>query len=170
MRNRSLSRGVIAGLLGGLAGDVAMQLVAAGLFALLGWPLDTSFRIIGDSALAFVSASAVPPAGHMLVGVLANVLVGIGLGALLGALVVVWKRLALTSLARSLLISFVHVEVMSVPLLAAGCLSLGLSVTSAATWCGLSCLLHLVYGVVLGAVLWRWLGTRADERSHGTRA
>jgi hypothetical protein len=162
MGNASLTRGVTAGLLGGLAGDVAMQILAAGIFALLGWPLDTSFRIIGDSVVAFFPAFDGTPVSNTLVGLLANVLIGVGLGGILGALVVRWRPLALTSLRRGILISFVYVEVMSCPLLAAGSLSLGLNAASTATWCGISFALHLVYGVVLGAVLWARLRRRAD--------
>jgi hypothetical protein len=162
MRNPSLIRAVIAGLLGGLAGDIAMQLLGAGIFALLGWPLDTSFRIIGDAVVAFFPVFDVQLVGATLVGVLTNVLIGGGLGAILGVLVVRWKRLAMSSLKKGILISIVYVEVMSVPLLTVGSLSLGMTARSTATWCGISFVLHLVYGVVLGAVMRVRLKSRAE--------
>jgi hypothetical protein len=80
----------------------------------------------------------------------------------LGVLVVRWKQLALSSLKKAIVISIVYVEVMSVPLLAAGSLSLGMTAKITATWCGISFVLHVVYGVVLGAVMRVRLRCRAD--------
>ena len=53
MQYSTFVRGMIAGMVGGLAGTILMYLFGAGIFALLGWAASTSFSIIGDSAAAF---------------------------------------------------------------------------------------------------------------------
>jgi hypothetical protein len=49
-------------------------------------------------------------------------------------------------------LSILYVEVASLPLLAAGTLALKMSIADAALWCGISFVMHLVYGLVLGLV------------------
>jgi hypothetical protein len=53
MRYSTFIRGMIAGMVGGLAGTILIYLFGACIFALLGWPTSTSSSIIGDSAADF---------------------------------------------------------------------------------------------------------------------
>ena len=152
MRYSIFIRGIIAGMVGGLAGTILMYLFGAGIFALLGWPTSTSFSIIGDSAAAFFSKLGIALAGGAPLGMLLYYLIGLTLGAILGVAIVSLEPLHLASLKKRVGLSVLYVEVMSLPLLMAGTLALKMSSADAALWFGISFVMHLVYGLVLGVV------------------
>jgi hypothetical protein len=124
----------------------------AGIFALLGWPANTSFSIIGDSAAAFFSKLGVALAGGASLGMRLYYLIGLTLGTMLGVAVVSLEPLHLASLKKRVGLTILYVEVMSLPLLAAGTQALKMSVADAVLWFGISFVMHLVYGLVLGMV------------------
>ena len=148
----TLIRGMIRGMVGGLAGTISMHLFGAGIFALLGWPADTSFSIIGDSAAAFFSKLGVSLAGGTSLGMRCYYLIGLTLGALLGVAVASLEPLQLASLKKRVGLSVLYVEVMSLPLLAVGILALEMSAANAVLWFGISFVMHLVYDLMLGVV------------------
>jgi hypothetical protein len=150
--------GMIAGMVGGLAGTISMYLFGAGIFALLGWPTNTSFSIIGDSAAAFSSNLGIDLAGGASLGMRLYYLIGLALGAILGVGVARLKPLHLASFKMKVALSILYVESMSLPLLAAGALSLKMSAADALLWFGISFTMHLVYGLVLGIVTSYGLG------------
>jgi hypothetical protein len=152
MRHSIFLRGIIAGMVGGLVGTIAMYLFGAGIFALLGWPANTSLSIIGDSAAAFFSKLGFALAGGAPLGMRLYYLIGITLGAMLGVIVVSLEPLHKASLMKRVGVSILFVEVMSLPLLAAGTLALKMSAAGAVLWFGISFAMHLVYGLVLGVV------------------
>jgi hypothetical protein len=158
MRTATLSRGMIAGSAGGLAGLVLMYLFGAGIFTLLGWPANTSFLIIGDAAAAFFSGLGIGLAGGVPLGLLLYCLIGLILGAVLGVAEVRLETLRPDSLRKGMTLSIAFVEVMSLPLLAAGALALKMSAADTALWCGISFVMHLVYGLALGLVTSHGLG------------
>jgi hypothetical protein len=129
-----------------------MYLFGAGIFALLGWPANTSFSIIGDSAAAFFSKLGVALAGGAPLGTCLYYLIGLTLGALLGVAIASLEPLHLASLKKRVILTILYVEVMSLPLLAAGTLALKMSAADAVLWFGISSVMHLVYGLVLGMV------------------
>ena len=152
MRHSTFIQGMIIGMVGGLAGTISMHLFGAGIFALLGWPADTSFSIIGDSAAAFFSKLGVSLTGGASLGMQLYYLIGPTLGAMLGVAVASLEPLRLASLKKRVGLSILYVEVMSLPLLAAGILALKMSAADAVLWFGISFVMHLVYGLVLGLV------------------
>lgn len=152
MRYSTLIRGTVTGIVGGLAATYFMYLFGAGIFALLGWPANTSFRIIGDSASAFFSKLGIALAGGSSLGMLFYFLIGLTLGAMLGVAIVSLDPLHLASPKKRVGLSIFYVEVMSLPLLAAGTLALKMSAADAVLWFGISFIMHLVYGLVLGLV------------------
>src|SRR3990172_8429777 len=131
MKYSTFLQGMVAGMVGGLAGTILMYLVGAGIFALLGWPANTPFSIIGDSAAAFFSKLEVTLAGGPSLGLRLYFLIGLILGEMLGVAVVSLKSLQLASLKKRVGLSILYVEVMSLPLLAAGTLALKMSATDA---------------------------------------
>lgn len=165
MKYSTLIRGMIAGMVGGLAGTVLMYLFGAGIFALLGWPASTSFSIIGDSAAAFFSKLGIALSGGAPLGMRLYYLIGLALGAMLGAAVVSLEPLHLASFQKKVGISVLYVEVMSLPLLAAGTLALKMSAADGALWFGISFVMHLVYGLVLGVVMSYGVGA-LNKLSH----
>ncbi len=152
MRFSTFARGLIAGMAGGLAGTVSMYLFGAGIFAALGWPADTSFSIIGDSAAAFFARLGIDLTGGSPLGMRVYYLIGLTLGAVFGAAVSRSERLRRYSLPKKVGLSILFVEAMSLPLLAAGIFALKMSITSAALWFSISFVMHLVFGLVLGVV------------------
>ena len=152
MRHSTFIRGMIAGMIGGLAGTIVMYLFGAGIFVLLGWPANTSFTIIGDSAASFLSKPGFALTGGAPLGVRLYYLIGLTLGAILGIALVSLEPLHKASLKKRMWLSILFVEVMSLPLLAAGALALKMSAADAVLWFGISFVMHLVYGLVLGIV------------------
>jgi hypothetical protein len=152
MKYTTLIRGMIAGMVGGLAGTFLMYLFGAVFFSLLGWPVNTSFSIIGDSAAAFFSKLGVALAGGASLGMRLYYLIGLALGAVLGIAVVSLEPLRVASLKKRVGLCILYVEVMSLPLLAAGTLALRMNAADAALWFSISFVMHLVYGLVLGVV------------------
>src|SRR5512133_865072 len=127
MRYSILTRGMIAGMVGGLAGTVSMYLFGAGIFALLGWPANTSVSTIGDSGAAFFSMFGITLTGGSPLGLRLYYLIGLTLGTVLGAAAASLESLRLASLKKRVVFSILFVEVMSIPLLAAGSLALKMS-------------------------------------------
>jgi hypothetical protein len=143
---------MVTGMVGGLAGTILMYLFGACIFVLLGWPASTSFTIIGDSAAAFFSKLGGALTGGSSLGLRLYFLIGLSLGAILGVATASLEPLHLASPKKRVGLSILYVEVMSLPLLAAGTLALKMSAADAVLWFGISFLMHLVYGLVLGVV------------------
>jgi hypothetical protein len=139
-------------MVGGLVGTMLMYLFGAGIFALLGWPGNTSITIIGDSAAAFFSLLGIKLDGGASLGIWLFCLIGLLLGAMMGTAIVSLEPLRLASLQKRIGLSILFVEVMSLPMLAAGSLALKMSIASAAQWFSISFCMHLVYGLVLGLI------------------
>jgi hypothetical protein len=140
-------------MVGGLAGTISMYLFGAGIFMLMGWPANTSFTIIGDSAAAFFSKLGIALTGGASLGMRLYFLIGIILGAILGAAMASLEAFYQASPMKRVWISILYVEAMSLPLLAAGTLALNMSSADAILWFGISFVMHLVYGLVLGLVM-----------------
>lgn len=166
MRHSNFVQGIIAGMVGGLAGSISMYLFGAGIFALLGWPANTSFSIIGNSAAAFFSKLGVTLAGGSSLGMKLYYLIGLTLGAMLGLAVVSLEPLHMASLKKRVGLSILFVEVMSLPLLAAGTLALKMSAADTTLWFGISFVMHLVYGLVLGVVTSYGVGSVVYEEQR----
>ena len=79
-------------------------------------------------------------------------LIDLTLGAMLDIAVVSLEPLHLNLLKKGVGLSILYVVVMSLPLLAAGILSLKMSPVDAARWFSISFVMHLVYGLVRGVV------------------
>jgi hypothetical protein len=130
-----------------------MQLFGMGIFILLGWPADTSFLIIGDSAAAFFSSLGIRLAGGAPLGMLLYYLIGLALGAVLSIAAIRWAPFRSVSLRKGVILSIIYVEAMSLPLLVAGALSLKMVPVDAILWFCISFVMHLVYGLVMGVFL-----------------
>lgn len=159
--NASAGSGVIAGLIGGLLGTVVMDLFGAGLFVAMGAPATLSFAVIGDAAAGFGALLGIALAGGAPLGVLLHYLIGLGLGAIFGAAVSQLAPLRALSTWRGVGLAVLFVEVMSQPLLAAAALLLHMTAAEAAQWFGISFVMHLVYGLVLGLIVYRYRGRGA---------
>jgi hypothetical protein len=143
-------RGILTGICGGLAGTAAMQVFGTGIFTILGWETNTSYRIIGDSAAAFFSGIGIRLPGGPAFGILLYYLIGLAMGGMLGVGIVYWEPVQRAYQRHGVILSVIYVEVLSIPLLAAGAFSLQMSAVTAGLWFSISFVMHLVYGIVLG--------------------
>jgi hypothetical protein len=145
--------GMLVGGIGGLVGTIVMDLFGAGLFLVMGGPASLSFTIIGDAAAAFFAMLGMAVAGGTPLGALLHYLIGIAFGALFGAAVSRVAVLQLDSLKKAIGLGIVYVELMSQPLLAAAAWVLHMTAAETAQWFGISFVMHLVYGLVLGLIV-----------------
>ncbi|NTU85073.1 MAG: hypothetical protein HGA45_37885 [Chloroflexales bacterium] len=152
------SVGALVGLIGGLAGTVVMDLFGAGLFVMMGAPASLAFTIIGDAAAGFAATRGLTLTGGAALGALLHYLIGLGLGGLFGIVAVQVPALRSSSALKTMAMSILYVELVSQPLLTAAALILQMTAGEMAQWFGLSAVLHLIYGLVLGLVV--FLGLR----------
>jgi hypothetical protein len=155
---------VLVGCIGGLVGTIMMDLFGAGLFVVMGGPASLSFTIIGDAAAAFFVMLGMTVAGGTPLGALLHYLIGLAFGALFGAAVTRIAVLRADSLQKAVGLGVIYVEVMSLPLLAAAAWVLQMTAAETAQWFGISFVMHLVYGLVLGLVMYYGLRAVAAAR------
>ena len=103
-------------------------------------------------------------AGGFPLGAELHYLIGLVMGGLLGAAVARLERLRLRSAWKALGVGILYVEILSQPLLIAAAVVLQMTSAQAAQWFGVSFVMHLVYGGVLGLVLRYWLGGAPEVR------
>lgn len=144
--------GAMVGCLGGLLGTVVMDLFGAGLFLLMGGPASLSFAVIGDAAAGFLAMVGMTVTGGVPLGALLHYLIGLTFGGVFGLAASRVAVLQLTSLTKAVGLAVLSVEVISQPLLVAAALILHMSEAQTAQWFGLSFVMHLVYGLVLGLI------------------
>ncbi len=160
-----LSRGIAWGLLGGLAGTLVMDLVLMGGFAALGLPATTCFALVGDTIGRFFSLDGVDMAVSVRLGILTHYLVGPTIGAIFGAIVARSAGLRAGTLKKILLVAIVYVEILSQPLLATTPILLKMNLPLILQWYGGSFVVHMIVGIILGAVVSRGLRQAPASRS-----
>jgi hypothetical protein len=146
----ALAKAMAAGAVGGLLGTLAMDVVREAMFAVLGLAQGLSFTIIGDAAAALFSRLGITLTGGAPLGTALYYLIGPLLGASFGVAVHTVHAFHLTSLRRAIWLSILYVEAMSLPMLMAAAITLELSTSATAQWFGISFVLHLVYGLIIG--------------------
>lgn len=153
MSSAAPARPVVVGVIGGLVGTIAMDLFGAALFLVLGGPASLSFSIIGDTAAGVLSLLSIHVAGGFPLGALLRYLIGLALGGILGAAVSRLSAFRIDSLKKGIGMGILFVEVMSLPMLALAAIVLSMTASQTAQWFGISFVMHLVYGLVLGGFL-----------------
>jgi hypothetical protein len=133
-----------------------MDLFGGVLLVVLGETASLSFSIIGDAAAGFCAMLGFEVAGGAPLGALLHYLIGIAFGALFGAAVSRAALLRLDSPQKAVGLGILYVELMSQPLLVAAAWVLQMTAGEAAQWFGISFVMHLVYGLVLGLVAHYW--------------
>jgi len=149
----TFTRDISVGLAGGLAGTIAMHVFGVGIFLVMGQPTSISFSIIGDAAASFFGGLGVELAGGAPLGMVVFYLLGLALGVTFVALVLRIDALRLESIKKGVGLGVLYVEVLSLPLLAMATFVLSMTAAATALWFGISVLMHLVYGAVMGAVV-----------------
>jgi hypothetical protein len=156
MNDDMLTKAIAWGFVGGFAATVTMDVVCAAFFAGLGMPVELIYSFIGNVAGSFFLRIGIDLPGSRLLGAVVHFLLGIALGGLLG-LVTPWvKALRVETLKRALVIGILYTEIVSQPIVASAPLLGSMTASETFQWYALSTGMHLIYGVILGAILsWR---------------
>lgn len=148
----TLARGLKHGLIGGIAGTLAMDLILMGALSAVGMPALTCFSIVGDTVEHFFSNLGIHLAGGVPMGIAAHYLVGPLFGIIFGIVLSKVNALHVASLKKGVLLAVLYVEIMSQPILAATPILLKMTAKDTFIWYGASFVMHFLYGVVLGII------------------
>lgn len=162
----TLARGTGWGLIGGLVGTFVMDLFLVGTLSAAGLPALTCFSIVGDTVASGFAIIGVELAGGVPLGVAAHYLIGPSIGALFGAAVAKVDALRVDTLKKSVVLAVLYVEILSQPLLVTTPILLKMTTPETFQWFGVSFLMHLIAGAVLGLVICYGLcpATRSTRR------
>jgi hypothetical protein len=149
----ALTGGMMWGFIGGLVGTIVMDLVLIGMLSAAGLPAVISFSTIGDTAAGFFSLIGINVAGGLPLGAAVHYLLGLVLGTIFGAVVARVDALRVNSLRKGVALAVLYIEVVSQPILAMSPILLKMSAAETVQWFGVSAVMHLIWGVVLGALV-----------------
>jgi hypothetical protein len=158
MSNIALTRGMVWGLIGGFVGTIVMDLVLIGMLSAAGLPAVISFSTIGDTAAGFFALIGIEIAGGVPLGAAVHYLLGLVLGAIFGTAVAQVDALRVDATKKGVVLAVLYIEVLSQPILATSPVILKMTASETLQWFGVSAVMHLIWGVVLGVVV-----------SHGSR-
>jgi hypothetical protein len=116
-------------------------------------PAVVSFSTIGDTAAAFFSLIGIHMAGGVPLGAGVHYLLGLVLGVIFGAGVFQEYALRVDTTKKCVVLSILYIEVTSQPILATSPIILKMTAPETLQWFGVSAVMHLIWGVVLGAVV-----------------
>jgi len=139
MARYSISRGIIFGAIGGLAGMIVMDIVMIAEFSIMGLPVDTYLDLIGS-----VLGGGVP------LGAILHLLLSSLLGIIFSTAVLTVNVLRISTVRKGAGLG-VLAGIVTIPF---GCIPFAIITdVPIATLVGFSALPHLVYGAVLGIVV-----------------
>ncbi len=146
-------KGLWWGLIGGLVGTMAMDLILMGAFSALGSPATTCFSMVGNTVGRFFSLTGMDMARSIQLGILTHYVVGPLIGVIFGTIVERVKFLRSSNLKKIILVAIVYVEILSQPMLAMPPILLKMTVPATLEWYGGSFVAHLIVAVILGTVV-----------------
>jgi hypothetical protein len=168
--NTTLAEGLGWGVLGGLAGTLTMNLVLIGTLSAVGLPAFTGFLFIGNTAASFFSHLGNQMAGGVSLGAAVYYLVGPAMGAIFGAAATRVEARRVDTLKKSIVLAVLYVEILSQPLLAMTPILLKVPTSTTLLWFGSSFGMHLILGIVMGAMVSRGLRWSAAHHPRFSRA
>ncbi len=154
----ALAKGILWGLLGGLAGTLLMDLLLMGVLFLAGLPVLSCFEIVGDTVAGFFSLLGAEMAGSAAIGVVTHYVIGPIIGIVFGVIVATSLRLRVDTRKKCMLAAILYVEILSQPLLAVSVFLLEMKGPVVAAWYGGAFVMHFILGVILAVMV-----------SHGLR-
>jgi hypothetical protein len=147
------ARGMGWGLLGGLVGTLTMDLVLMGALSAIGLTPLLCFSIVGDTVARFFSILGLTVAGGVPTGAVAHYVIGPLVGVIFGAAVARIDALRADTLKRGVVLGILYVEILSQPILASTPILLKMTAPQIVQWYGISFVMHVLCGAVLGAVV-----------------
>jgi hypothetical protein len=149
----TLARGMGWGLIAGFVGTMAMDIILMGALSVTGRPAFTCFSIIGDTIARLFLKFGTEITGGISSGVAAHYMVGPIVGAIFGAAVARINALRVDTLKKGVILAVLYVEILSQPILAATPVLLKMTALTTLLWFGASFVMHLIWGIVVGAVV-----------------
>ena len=147
-----LTKAVVWGSIGGLAGTLVMDTIVIGLSSALGWPTGLMFSFIGGTAAGFFSMLGVNLAGGVPLGVVVQYLIGLALGIAFAAATSRVRAFRTASVKKAAWLAVLYIEVLSLPIAATAPLIRNMTTADTIRWLSLSLLMHPFYSAVLGVV------------------
>jgi len=157
------------GLFGGLLATLIMDLVLIGSLSAVGMPALTCFSIVGDTVMHFLSMFGLAVAGGIPTGVAAHYLIGPLVGVTFGTAVARTNALRANNLKGGMVLGILYVQIVSQPILATASILLKMTVPQTVQWFGISFVMHVLCGAVLGAVVSHGLQPRRAPQPMGKR-
>jgi hypothetical protein len=153
MSKNTFTKGIVWGLIGGFVGTIIMDLVIVGFFMVAGMPIDLIYSFIGDVAQSFFLRIGIDVPGGVPLGALLHFFLGLALGGLFGVIVSQIRALRLESIKKGILLGILYIEIASQPILVTAPLLVKMTSSDILQWYGLSTVMHLIYGIILGGIL-----------------
>jgi len=153
INHATLVRGMVWGLIGGLAGTMVMDLVLMGGLSAVGLPALTCFSIVGNTVARFFSIMGIEIAGGAPLGAATHYLIGPLIGAIFGAAVTQVEALRVDTLKKGIGFAVLYIEILSQPILATTPILLKMTAPETLQWFGISFWMHFLLAVVLGAIV-----------------
>ncbi len=149
---QSLSKAIMVGAGGGLAGTIVMDLFGAAVLLVNGGPDTISFSLIGDAAATFLANFGISIPGGTPLGLFLHYMIGVVLGLTFSA--VIWL-LGIHNLTwkKGIALGILYVEAMSIPMLTAAALVLQMTLSQTAVYFTTSFVMHLVFGSIVGVTV-----------------
>ncbi len=149
---QSLSKGIMVGAGGGLAGTIVMDLFGVIVLLVNGGPDTISFALIGDAAATFLANFGLSIPGGTPLGLFLHYLIGVALGLTFGA--VIWLAgIHNLTWRKGIAFGILYVEAMSIPMLTAAAIVLQMTSSQTAVYFTTSFVMHLVFGSIVGVVV-----------------
>ncbi len=157
---------LVGGVIGGLAGTIVLDITQVGMALGLGYSADLTYYVGGITTAGVLGMLGIKAVPGVLLGVIMRYLIGVGLGAILGAVVSQVHALQVDRV-KCALFSLVFVQALSQPLLASAPFIMKATWTVDETWQWfvVSFFIHTMYGLVLALVVSHGLrvATRAES-------
>jgi hypothetical protein len=153
MSKNTFTKGIVWGLIGGFVGTIIMDLVIVGFFMVAGMPIDLIYSFIGDVAQSFFLRIGIDVPGGVPLGAFFHFFLGLALGGLFGVIVSQIRALRLESIKKGILLGILYIEIASQPILVTAPLLVKMTSSDILQWYGLSTVMHLIYGIILGGIL-----------------
>ena len=138
--------------------------------AAFGLPPTTCFSIVGDTAGRFFARLGFQVAGGVLPGVLTHYLIGPLVGAVFGVALVLINAWRGCTLKKVILLAVLYVEILAQPILATTPILLKMTAGETLQWFGGSFIMHFIFAVVLGVVVFYGLRLPDVESSRSRSA
>jgi hypothetical protein len=151
--NRVIIAGASWGLVGGLVGTLAMDIVLTAVLLAIGLPAASVFATIGDTAASAFALLGLPLAGGVRLGATVYFLLGLVIGAGFGAALAGVATDRSCSKRGCIVLGVLYAEIVSQPILALSPLLLEMSAADTVQWFAGSAVMHAIWGGVLGAVV-----------------